>query len=173
MRAPRASIALVLSALAIATGVAGCGGSGAKIPASNASDLISHLQDAQGLSSSKQPDCTSLTTTTIPALEQGVASLPAKTDSDIRATLKDGIDNLKNLIAAKCAAKSNTSSSTSTSTTSSSTPTTPTTTTTTSSSPPPPPTTTHTTTTSKPAPPTNPSGGVPPGQAKKLGKGGG
>jgi cell division septation protein DedD len=171
MTASRPRISLVLAGLALAAGVTGCGGSGAKVPSSNAADLISHLQDAQRLSSGK-PDCTSLTTTTIPALEQGVASLPAKTDSDIRGTIKDGIDNLKNLIAAKCATKSKSSSTTTTSSsTSSSTPTTTTTTTTTSSSPPPPPPPTHTTTTSPTPPPSNPSGGVPPGQAKK-GKGG-
>jgi len=163
-------ILLTLALAAVAAGFAGCGSSGQKIPMSNASDLIARLHEAQ-LRSSGKPDCNGLTSDTIPALQAGVTALPPKTNKDIRDTLKEGIDNLRNLVQAKCSQQSTTSStSTTSSSTSTSTPTTTTTTTTSTSTPPPPPPT-HSTTSTHTAPPTKPSGGVPPGQAKKLGKG--
>jgi len=164
MRRALAIIALV----AAAAGFAGCGSSGQKIPPSNAADLIALLQEAKQRSGGK-PDCNGLTSGTIPALESGIGGLPANINKDIRDTLKEGVDNLRNLVQAKCSQQSTTSSTTST--TSSSTPTTPTTTTTTttSTSTPPPPPPTHTTTSTHTAPPTSPTGGakIPPGQAKK------
>ena len=163
---------LTIGLIAAVTGVAGCGSSGPKIPQSNASELIARLQEAQQRSGGK-PDCTGLNSDTIPSLEAGVSALPPKTSKDIRDTLREGIDNLKSLVQAKCSQQSTTSSSSSTTSSSSptTTPTTTATSTTTSTTRPPPPPTTTTHTTSV-APPTNPSGGVPPGQAKK-GKGGG
>jgi cell division septation protein DedD len=164
MRRTLATIAL----LAVAAGFAGCGSSGKKIPSSNATDLIARLNEAK-LRSSGKPDCNGLTSDTIPALQAGVAALPPKTDKDIRDTLREGIDNLRNLVQAKCSQQTTTSSTTSTTSTSTSTSTPTTTQTTTSTSTPPPPPPTHTTTSTQTAPPTKPSGGAgpPPGQAKK------
>jgi hypothetical protein len=164
----RRGLATIGVCAVVAAFAAGCGSSGPKIPQSNASDLIARLQEAKQRSGGNKPDCTGLTSDTIPALQSGVSGLPPNTDKDIRDTLKEGVDNLRNLVQAKCSQQTTTSSTTKTTSTTTSTPTTTTTTTptttTTTPAPPPPPPTTQTTSTS---PKTNPSGGVPPGQAKK------
>ncbi|MBV9214453.1 MAG: hypothetical protein JOZ25_12505 [Actinobacteria bacterium] len=158
----RGALTMIVLAAA-AAGFAGCGSSGQKIPASNASDLIARLQEAQQRSGGK-PDCNGLSSSTLPALEAGLSGLPPSTDKDIRATLKEGVDNLRNLVQAKCTQPSTTSSSSSTTSSSTSTATPPptttrTTSTTTTAPPPPTPPPPPTTTTTRSSSPTSTRGG--------------
>jgi predicted small lipoprotein YifL len=167
----RVRLTALVVLVAVAAPVAGCGKSGPKIPQRKADDIVAKLQEAQRRNSPLR--CDDLKRDTIPVLQQQVRSLPSKTDKDIRDTLSEGIDNLRNLVAAECLAKApkvkkptttestQTQPTTSPTTSPTTTDTTPTTDTTTNTTPT---TTTNTT-------PTGPSGGTPPGQQKKAGKG--
>jgi cell division septation protein DedD len=163
----RARLIGALLVVAVALPLAGCGSSGRKIPKQDSSDIIARLDEADRRSDPLR--CDDLRKDTIPALEQQIAALPHKTSKDIRDTLQEGVDNLRNLVAAKCSTQQEkpkeptTTESTQTepTTTESAPPTTTETTPSTNTQPP----TTNTTPTE--TTPTGPSGGAPPGQQKK------
>jgi hypothetical protein len=169
-RGPLTAAAVLAASVALAAPLAGCGSSGSKIPRRQAGQIVARLDQAERRTAAHA--CNGVSTDTIPTLQEQVRALPSKTDSDIRATLNEGIDNLRTLIGAKCA----TPAPKKTPTTTDSTQTQPTTQTQTQ-----PPTTTPTQTQTQPPtttqtqtqtqPPTSPSGGVPPGQQKKGKKG--
>jgi hypothetical protein len=161
--------AVVALAAALALPIAGCGKDKPKIPRSDAQALIALLRQADARAAAKS--CTGLENRTLPELEARVSSLPANTDLDIRTTLRDGIDNLRNLIAVQCSTvKPKPKQSTTTTDTTTQAPTT--TQTQTQTQPPtqtsPP--TTNTTPPTTTTPPTGPTGGSPSGKGKAKGK---
>jgi hypothetical protein len=173
----------LLAALALsltAFGATGCGHKqGAAIPAAQANDIVGRLQEAQRRSDAHA--CHDLRTDTIPMLERQVAALPQNVDSNVRATLSDGVAHLKDLVQQQCAAPPATTTTPTTTTTTTTTPTqtstsltttTPTTSTTTSATTATTPTrtaTTPTATTPGGVTPPGPNGKGPPGQQKKHG----
>ncbi|HEX8073788.1 MAG TPA: hypothetical protein VF545_02300 [Thermoleophilaceae bacterium] len=168
MRRARSSIALV-ALIAVAVPIAGCGKSGPKIPKQDAADIVARLKEAERRNDPLR--CDDLRQETIPALQSQVRSL-GNVDKDIRETLSEGVDNLRNLVAAECSTrepktKTDTTTSETTESTTTTTTTSPTTTeeTDTETSP-----TTDTSPTTTDTTPTGPSGGVTPG-AKDEGKG--
>jgi cell division protein FtsN len=176
---------LVLAAAAGALWAAGCGHKqGAPIPAADANNIIGRLQEAQRRSDAHA--CHDLRTDTLPILQQQVTSLPQNVDSNVRATLQDGVSHLKDLIQQQCSTQTQTTTTPTTTTQTTPTQTTPTQTTPTQTTTTPRTTTTpHTTTTpttttttphtttTPPAPTPPGQGGVsPPGQVKKGGPGG-
>jgi hypothetical protein len=170
MRGTRATVAVLAAAIALPA--AGCGKDKPKIPQSDARDLVILMKAVQRQDKKKACDSVSRT---IAALQSRVETLPANTDPDIRASLRDGVTNLRNLVATDCATvkpKPKETTTTETQTEPSTTTTQPSTTTTT------PTTTTQTQTTpstqstpSTPSTPSNPSGGAGAGGAKKAAKG--
>lgn len=168
----RTRLTALVALVAVAVPVAGCGKSGPKIPKQKAAEIVLRLQQAEGRNSPLR--CNDLKQDTIPTLQQLVRSLPSKTDKDIRDTLSEGIDNLRNLVAAECSTKQppKTPTVTQTTQTQPSTTTQTTTPTTTNTTP-----TTGTTTNTTPTTPTtptttSPSGGATPGKPKtKKGNG--
>jgi len=178
---------LALAAVVVgALVVTGCGHKqGAPIPSANANDIVARLQEAQRRSDAHA--CHDLRTQTLPVLQQQVSSLPQNVDSNVRATLQDGISHLKDLVQQQCATPTQTNTTptattptiptqtTPTQTTPTHTATTPTHTATTpthtATTPTATTTTPHTTTTPTPPAPPGQGGVSPPGQAKK-GKGG-
>jgi hypothetical protein len=171
MRATRAAAAVLAAAIALP--VAGCGKDKPKIPRSDARDLVILLKAVQRQDAKKA--CNTVDRT-IAALQRRVEELPTNTDSDIVGSLRDGVTNLRNLVATDCATvkpkKKPETTTTETTTEPSTTTTQPSTTTTT------PTTTTQTQTTpstqstpSTPSTPSNPSGGAGAGGAKKAAKG--
>jgi hypothetical protein len=166
-------MAVVALVAALALPVAGCGKSTPKIPKSDARELVALLRQADARSQAKA--CTGLAQVTIPELIAKVNGLPPNTDPDIRNTLRDGIDNLRNLAAIKCSTvKPPPPQPTSTETQTQTTPP-PSTVTTTTKPPTTKPPTTKPPTTKPPttAPPSSPSGGAGPGQGKGNGNGNG
>jgi cell division protein FtsN len=170
---PSRTTAIVLAAAAAAFPLAGCGKDKPKIPRSDARSLVALLRTVQ-----RQADAHACTTvkSTLSSLESRVETLPAKTDPDIRSSLRDGLSNLRELVASDCTQvkpkpKETTSDTTSEPTTTPPTETQPTTTEKTTNTDT---TTTQTTPTqttpTETTPQTTPSGGTPPGQQKK-GKG--
>jgi hypothetical protein len=166
------------AAVALALPLAGCGKEKPKIPRSDARDLVALLQTVQ-----RQTDAKACRTVerTIESLERRTDALPSKTDKDIRTSLRDGIANLRELVASDCAEKkrkpeetTDTETTDTETTETEPTETEPTTETTTETTPD---TNTDTTPDTTPdtepdtPPDTTPSGGaVPPGQQKKKGK---
>ena len=160
-------------AAAIALPIAGCGKDEPKIPRSDARDLVILLRAVERQDAKRSCRVVSRT---IATLQSRVETLPANTDSDIRSTLRDGVTNLRNLVATDCATvkpkpkKPTTTTETQTQPTTTSEPTTTTTsppTTTTTS----PPTTNTQTSTSTGTTTTNSSGGTPSGKKSKKAKG--
>jgi hypothetical protein len=91
---------VLVLAVAIALPVTGCGKDKPKIPRSDAGDLVALLQAVQREDAKKACDAVS---GTIAELQSRVESLPSSTDSDIVGTLRDGVTNLRNLVATDCA----------------------------------------------------------------------
>jgi hypothetical protein len=160
-------VTLALFLAAVAAGVAGCGNSGPapSIPAADAATLDSKIQEIEAnvqvgscvVAESKTDD-----------LIADVQSLPSSVNSDVKAALENGANNLKLLLSdpTKCASRTTTASTPSTteSTTTASTTKTntrPSTTTTRTQTQP-------TTTTPPQTTPTTPSGGVGPGSPGGL-----
>jgi hypothetical protein len=165
----------VLAAVVLALPVAGCGKDKAQIPRSDARSLVAVLETVK-----RQTDAHSCTTVerTIQSLERRTEALPSGVDEDVRSSLRDGIANLRELVAGECSQvekKPETDSTdTSTSEPDTSTETQPDTSTETTSpdtstETTPPDTNTETTPPPTDTTPTTPSGGVPPGQQKKHG----
>jgi hypothetical protein len=98
MRGSRVIAAAVLVALALP--VAGCGKDKPGIPRSDASELVTLLRAVERQTA--KHGCTSVSRT-ISELQAKVETLPANTDPDVTATLRDGISNLRNLVASECA----------------------------------------------------------------------
>ena len=94
---------LLLTALiALAALAAGCGGDDEpKIPRSDAATLRNDLLEAKRRL--RPLRCDDLETKSFPKLERRVAELPE--DSDVRDTLEDGLDHLRSLVEAECAAR--------------------------------------------------------------------
>lgn len=173
----RATATLAAAAL-LALPLAGCGKSGPKIPRSDARSLIAVLETVK-----RQTDAHACRTVerTLESLERRVDALPSRTDGDIRSSLVDGVQNLRELVAAECgqvqqkpkteSTDTTTSESTTTSEPTTNTNTDTTTETTTQTNPntnTTPSTDTSTTPNTTPEPP---SGGAPgPGQGKKAKK---
>ena len=98
--------ALVLVALGLALVAAGCGEEeGPQIPRDEAAELISRLREADRRVSQDPPVCGDLSEQSLPTLERLVANLPEDTDEGIRETLEDGVDHLRSLVEAECAAR--------------------------------------------------------------------
>ena len=159
-------------AAALALPVAGCGKAKPKIPSTDAQHMIALLRQADARAVANA--CRGLQATTLPDLQVAVEQLPAKTDPDIRNTLRDGIANLRTLVTAQCATQTPKPTPTTPSTTApppstTAPPTTntapPTTNTNTNTTP-----NTNTNTTPNPNTNTTPSGGSPSGKAKKAKK---
>jgi hypothetical protein len=166
---PRRTTAIVLAAAAAAFPLAGCGKDKPKIPHSDARSLVALLRTVQ-----RQADAHACTTvkSTLSSLESRVETLPAKTDPDIRSSLRDGLSNLRELVASECTQtkrkpKETTSESTSEPTETQTTEAPPTTTETTNTQTTETQTTETQTTNTETTPETTPSGGTPPGQQKK------
>ena len=105
MRAARLT-ALVLVALGLALVAAGCGEEeGPQVPRDQAAEIISRLREADRRVSQDPPVCGDLSEQSIPTLERLVANLPEDTDEGVTETLQDGIDHLRSLIEAECAAR--------------------------------------------------------------------
>jgi hypothetical protein len=170
--------------------VAGCGHKqGSPIPASQAATIVARLNEAMRRSDARA--CHDLRVDTIPALQQDVSSLPPSVDSNIRATLSDGVNHLSDLVQQQCSSQTTTTPTTTIPTQTTPTQTTPTQTIPTQTTPTQT-TPTHTNTTPTRTTPTNtttttsPGGGTPapgaggvgpggtgaPGQKKKAGGGG-
>jgi hypothetical protein len=173
-------VAVAAGALALAA--AGCGADKKQIPRSDSRGIQAVLRTAER--QSEAGSCNTLIRDTIPSLERRVRALPDRTDEDVRDSLTDGISNLRNLAVAECTSQERDETTETTETTEP---------TTTEAPPPPDPepdpsTEPHTEPEPPPAddgtepppddgteppPPDdgNGTGGVPPGQQKKLGKG--
>jgi hypothetical protein len=173
MRARATATLVAALALALAAPLAGCGKDKPKIPRADARELVTLLEQAQRRAE-KNPCGVSLTQLTLPELQSRVAALPSRTDSDIRVTLRDGVDQLRELVAAQCAQekpkkpKETTTESTESQPSTQTDTTTDTQTDTNTDTE----TDTNTDTNTEPVPPTDttpttPSGGTPPGQQKK------
>ena len=88
-----------LTALAVAAALAaGCGGDDAEIPRAEAAELRSALLEAKRRLAPLR--CGDLSEDSLPKLEERVAALPD--GSDVRESLQDGIDHLRDLIEAEC-----------------------------------------------------------------------
>lgn len=163
-----------IAALTLALPLSGCGKDKPKIPRGHARTLVALLETTE-----RQADAKSCVTvkSTIASLQTRVANLPARTDSDVRDSLRDGIANLRSLVSAECSLEKpkpkkedtgstdTTDEATSDTTQETTTETTETTTDTTTDTTP----TTPTTNTTPTTPP--PSGGSPSDQGKSNGKG--
>jgi hypothetical protein len=102
----RALVTALLLVALLALAAAGCGGDdeGAQIPRDQASTLLSRLREADRRINQDPPVCGDLSDDTLPALEDEAANLPEETDEDVKKTVQDGIDHLRSLIDAECAA---------------------------------------------------------------------
>jgi hypothetical protein len=169
----RRSALAAVAVAALALPLAGCGKDKPKIPRADARSLVALLGTAERQSDAHA--CVTVTST-ISSLQTRVAALPAKTDPDIRASLRDGIAHLRELVAAECSlekqkpkkekttdSSDTTPETTSDTTTDTTTDTTDTTTDTTSDT-----TSTPSTSTTPPPPP---SGGTPSDEGKGKGPG--
>ena len=91
----------LLLAASFAAGAAGCGGDDEpKIPRADAAELRSALLEAK-----RRLDpirCGDLDEDSLPKLEERVAALP---EGDVRQSLEDGVEHLRTLIEAECAAR--------------------------------------------------------------------
>jgi cell division septation protein DedD len=177
---PARTTATLLTAILLAVPLAGCGKDKPKIPRSDARSLVALLGTVK-----RQTDARACRTveTTIESLERRTEALPSNTDEDIRSSLRDGIANLRELVADECSgvkqkpettsSESTTSEPSTTSDTSTDTNTDTTTETTTETSPTTSPDTTpNTTPRDGNTTPEPPSGGASaPGQLKKNKKG--
>ncbi len=87
--------------------VAGCGSSkpGPQIPASQAANLISRLQEAERRANPAANACLDLLHNTVPALQQQLTQLPQNLDSNVRTTLTDGINRLQQLAQQQCSSQ--------------------------------------------------------------------
>ena len=180
----RATVAAVVAG-ALAVMAAGCGEDKKQIPRDDARGLEVVLRVAER--QSEAGACSTLVRNTIPSLERRVRELPDRVDQDVRDSLTDGVSNLRNLAVAECTSQERKREKTETETTE--TETEPTTTEAPPQPEPEPEPDTNTDTETEPPPPddgtepppddgTEPppddgsgTGGVPPGQQKKLGKG--
>ncbi|HEX8741524.1 MAG TPA: hypothetical protein VF712_00175 [Thermoleophilaceae bacterium] len=98
--------ALLLAAIGLGLVATGCGGEeGPQIPRDEARNIVRRLQEADRRLSQDPPVCGDLSEDTIPALEDQVANLPEETDEGVRETMQDGVDHLRSLIEAECAAR--------------------------------------------------------------------
>jgi hypothetical protein len=95
----RTTAAAMAAAALLALPLAGCGKEKPKIPRSAARDLVALLQTVQRQTGAKA--CTTVERT-IESLERRTSALPSKTDDDIRTSLRDGITNLRELVASDC-----------------------------------------------------------------------
>jgi hypothetical protein len=174
MSGTRTTAAVMAAVAALALPLAGCGKEKPKIPSSDARELIALLQTVQ-----RQTGAHACTTVeqTIASLERRTEALPSRTDADIRSSLRDGIANLRELVASECSQvkpkpkePTTTTETTTSEPTTTDTETTDTTDTNTNTTPD---TNTNTTpdTNTDTTPDTTPSGGTPPGQLKKGQKG--
>jgi hypothetical protein len=164
MSRPALACPLVLAATLLAS----CGGSSAKlIPVADAGPLQSDFETVQQDAETGDGSCAT-TESALLKTEQDFAVLPASVDAGLRATLRQGIDNLRVRALALCAqplAQTRTTATTPKNTTSTSTSTTTTPPTTTTSTTPTTPTTPSTTS-------TTPGGGTPaPGETPPAGGG--
>ncbi len=160
--------ALVCALVLAATPLASCGGSNAKlIPVADAGPLQSDFETVQQDAETGNGSCAA-TETALLKTEQDFTALPASVDAGLRATLRQGIDNLRTRALALCAqplAQTRTTATTPKTATSTSTSTTPATT---------PTNTTPTTPTTPATTPTNPSPGggtAAPGETPPAGGG--
>jgi hypothetical protein len=156
VRVPLAAALGVAAAVLVSCSSSG----GGLIPAGNAGPLRGDFEAVVRAAESGNGKC-SETESALSKTELDLAALPASVNSELRSTLRQGIDNLKLRALALCAQPL--PQSTNTTTTTQATPTTKTTTTPTT------PTTTSTApTTSTPTTPTttNPGGGTPPEESK-------
>jgi hypothetical protein len=170
---------MLTALVALALPLVGCGADKKQIPREDARKLVVVLQVAQ-----RQADAHSCTTVenTLQSLERRVEALPSSTDEDVRSSLRDGIENLRSLIAGDCSQVKKEKPKTESTDTTTSEPTTTSDTTTETN----PDTTTETTTETNPdtntdttpnttpdngnTTPEPPSGGSPPGKLKKKDK---
>ena len=98
---------LALAAAAGAFWAAGCGHKqGSPIPAADANDIIGRLQEAQRRSDAHA--CHDLRIDTLPVLERQVGNLPQNVDSNVRATLQDGVSHLRDLVQQQCSTQTQT-----------------------------------------------------------------
>ena len=159
----------VALAVALITGLAGCGNSDKLLPPDRASTLDTALQqvaDATGAGNCQEAQ------DALQDAQRAYAKLPASVDPKLTARLKQGIQHLVAIVGPQCKAiaeqakPTTTTTTTTPSTTSEPTTTTTTTepTTTTTTTTPTTTTTTPTTTTPPPTTSTGPNGGVTPGQ---------
>jgi hypothetical protein len=152
-------------AVALALPVAGCGKDKPGIPRADAAELVTLLRAVERQTA--KHGCTSVSRT-ISELQAKVEALPANTDGDVVDSLRDGVSNLRNLVASECATvKPKPKKPTTTTETQTTEP--PTTETQTTTPPPttsPPTTSPPTTSPPTTSPPSNPSGGAP-GNKKK------
>jgi hypothetical protein len=167
MRTVRGTTATVAAATLLALPLAGCGKDKPKIPRSDAQAIVALLRSADARAAAKA--CTGLQKVTVPELDARLSALPPNTDPDIRDSLRQGVDNLRNLIAIQCSTVKPKPQQTTTTTTPSTTQSTTQPATTQQTTTTQPTTTTQTTTTQPPTqPPTSPSGGSPPPKGKKA-----
>ena len=110
--------ATVLVALGLALVATGCGDDeGPQIPRDQAAELISSLREANRRVRQDPPVCGDLADDSLPKLEEQAANLPEETDEGVRETVQDGIDHLRSLIEAECAARQDEPEETTTTTT--------------------------------------------------------
>jgi outer membrane murein-binding lipoprotein Lpp len=100
MRDLRATSALVLAAAALGLPLAGCGKDKPKLPRSDSRSITRLLRQVD--SRARRKKCDELAASTIPTLEARVSTLSPTIDADIRATLRDGVDNLRSLVTLQC-----------------------------------------------------------------------
>ena len=102
MRVVRRTAVLMMTAVAVAVPLAGCGKSKPKLPRGDAHGLVRLLRQVESRDKGGVRGCRLLAQSTLPELKLRVNTLPAKTDPDIRGTLQDGVSNLQNLVSADC-----------------------------------------------------------------------
>jgi hypothetical protein len=159
----------VLVVTALTLPVAGCGKDKPGIPRTDATDLITLLRAVERQTAKK--GCVTVART-ISTLQARVETLPTNTDADVRATLRDGVTNLRNLVASECATvKPKPKKPTTTTETQTTEPPTTETQTTLPPTTAPPPTAPPTTSTPSTSTSTNTSGGSPSGKKAKKAKG--
>jgi hypothetical protein len=125
----RSTALAVLSTLALALAVAGCGKDSQKgdpIPASLAARLDQRLQVIQSQLDQGGGACADITDKTKPVVESDLRQIPSSVDPDVRDALKTSFDNLFSLASSQCQDTSTNTTPTETNTTPTDTQTTPT-----------------------------------------------